>query len=316
MTALVATALAALSLASAAPRTAAPQTAPAQTAPTQTAPATSVDDVEVTARRETAYAAARRFLDEVVETPQDRGLARWDGKVCVGVINMQAAVAQQLVDRVSDRIAELDLPFGEPGCKPNILIVATADGAAAAHAMVESRPRAFNTGVGGANLSKLQLQAFQDSQAPVRWWRLTIPVDSETGAPIVRLPGEGAQLRDVSFASRIRSQDRNLFVRTFIILDMPKMEGVDLNAVGDYVAMVSLAQIDADADVSGYSSILNLFNDPAGTRQMTEWDHTYLRSLYDAELNERHTRSQMGSVASAMARSETSGVPAVTTDPR
>jgi len=316
MTALVATALAALSLASAAPQTAAPQAAPAQTAPTQTAPATSVDDVEVTARRETAYAAARRFLDEVVETPQDRGLARWDGKVCVGVINMQAAVAQQLVDRVSDRIAELDLPFGEPGCKPNILIVATADGAAAAHAMVESRPRAFNTGVGGANLSKLQLQAFQDSQAPVRWWRLTIPVDSETGAPIVRLPGEGAQLRDVSFASRIRSQDRNLFVRTFIILDMPKMEGVDLNAVGDYVAMVSLAQIDADADVSGYSSILNLFNDPVGTRQMTEWDHTYLRSLYDAELNERHTRSQMGSVASAMARSETSGVPAVTTDPR
>lgn len=277
------------------------QTAPAQATPAQDEP-TSVQDVEVNARRQSAYEAARRFADNAVETPAGRGLARWEGKVCVGVINMRAEAAQPLIDRISDRIAELGLGFGEPGCEPNIVIVAADDGAAAARAMVAARPRAFDTGVSGTNLTDRDLRAFQDSQAPVRWWRLTLPVDSDTGQVTVRLPGQEPTTRAVRAPSRIRTQDRNVFVRTFVILDVNKTAGVEVNALGDYLAMVSLAQIEADVAASSYTSILNLFDDPDGTHAMSDWDLKYLHALYDAQLNESRTSQQVGSVAASMAR--------------
>ncbi|CAN5351267.1 hypothetical protein BH09PSE1_BH09PSE1_29600 [soil metagenome] len=280
------------------------QTSPGQTSPAQ-APATAVQDVEVTAQRRSAYEAARRFVDEVVETPPGRGLARWDGRVCVGVINMRPAVAQPLIDRISDRIAEIGLGVGEPGCTPNVMIVATDDGAAAARAMVQARPRAFNTGITGVNLTPRALQEFQESDAPVRWWRLTLPVDADTGEVTVRMPGQEPGTRAVRSPSRIRSQDRNVFVRIFVVLDVTRTDGVDFNALGDYLAMVSLAQIDADADVSGFSSILNLFDDPSATHAMSDWDLTYLRSLYAAELNERVASQQQGDVAARMANPRT-----------
>jgi hypothetical protein len=291
----------------------APQSAP-QTAPASQDPASVVGDVEVTAQRRSSYEAARQFVDEIAETPPERGLARWDGKVCVGVINMRAAVAQPLIDRISDRVEQIGLGVGEPGCKPNVMIVAADDGAAAARAMVQSRPRIFNTGVGGANLTTAALQAFQDTTAPVRWWRITLPVDSDTGEVTVRLPGQDAAQRAVRQPSRIRTQDRNVFVRSFIILDVAKIEGVDFNALGDYLAMVSLAQIDPDADVSGYSSVLNLFADPTNVHGMSDWDLSYLRSLYAVELNQTRPSAQIGSVAGAMSRPQPADHPETPTE--
>ena len=294
--------IAALLIAAALSGQAAPDQATPQQRSPQQAPSTTVEDVEVTARRQSAYEAARRFADQAVETPSGRGLARWAGKVCVGVVNMRADAAQPLIDRISDRLEELDIGFGEPGCEPNIVIIAAGDGAAAARAMVAARPRAFDTGISGTNLTDRALQAFQDSQAPVRWWRLTVPVDADTGEVTVRLPGEEPATRAVRSPSRIRSQDRNVFARTFVIVDVSKIAGIDTNALGDYLAMVSLAQIEADADFSGYTTILNLFADPAGIRAMSEWDISYLHALYTAELNESRTSQQVGSVANSMAR--------------
>lgn len=275
------------------------QTAP-QTA--QDPAATAVQDVEVTAQRQSAYEAARSFVDEVAETPPGRGLARWDGKVCVGVVNLRGEAAQAIVDQVSRRMLDVGLDIGEPGCKPNILIIATTDGAATARALVQARPRNFNPGFSGTRLTLAALERFQANDNPIRAWRLTVPVDADTGAPTVRLPGEDYKYRAVRQPSRIRTQDRNIFARTFVILDVAQTTGFDVGALGDYIAMVSLAQIDDRAEVSGYDTILNLFTDPSGPRQLTDRDLGYLRALYAAELNELHGSQQEGSLARGMVR--------------
>lgn len=273
--------------------------------------ATVVDDVEVTARRQAAYEVARSFIDAIVEPPRGRGLARWDGKVCVGIANMQAAIAQPLIDRISDNVAALGLEVGEPGCTPNVLIVATDDGAGAARALVEARPRVFNPGVSGSRLSLNALNQFQTADVPVRWWRITVPVDSDTGLPTVRLLGEEPQRRVVRGATRLRTQDRNIFTRIFIILDLEKAAGVDVGALADYLAMAALSQVAQDTDVSGYSSILNLFSDPTSIQTLSDWDRDYLKALYGAELNERRVSQQIGSaaqdIAGARERREASG---------
>jgi hypothetical protein len=281
------------------------QTVPPTAPQTPDPAATAVQDVEVTAQRQTAYDAARSFVDEVAETPPDRGLARWDGRVCVGVVNMRGAAAQAIVDQVSQRMLDIGMDIGEPGCKPNIMIIATVDGAATARALVQARPRNFNPGFSGTRLTMAALERFQANDNPIRAWRLTVPVDADTGAPTVRLPGEEFKYRAIRSPSRLRTMDRNVFARTFVILDVAQTNGFDTGAIGDYIAMVSLAQIDGEADVSGYDSILNLFTDPSGARQMTDWDLGYLRSLYAAELNELHTTQQEGNVAERMTNQPT-----------
>jgi len=264
--------------------------------------ASVVDDVQVTARRRAAYEAARTFIDAVVETPPNRGLARWDGTVCVGVANMRADIAQPLIDRISDNVASLGLLVGEPGCRPNVLIVATNDGAGMARALVEAKPRAFNPGVSGTRLSLRALERFQSADVPVRWWRITLPVDADTGALTVRLRGAEPQARAIRSPSRLRSQDRNVFSRVFIILDVEKAGGMSVSALGDYISMAALSQVDLDADVAGYSSILNLFSDPTSIQTLSDWDRDYLRALYTAELNELRVAQQIGTAARAVAR--------------
>lgn len=263
---------------------------------------TVIPDVEVEGRRQSAYETARSFVGEVTRTTRNRGVGRWDGRICVGIANMQASIAQPLIDRMSGRILDLGLDIGEPGCRPNVLVVATDDGAGMARGLVRARYHTFQPGVSGTRLSLPALRAFQNTDAPVRWWRLTLPVDEMTGDITVRIPNWSPSRRDIRYPSRLRTQDRIVFNRVFIIVDVAKLQNVDVGALGDYLAMVSLAQIDADAEVSGYGSILNLFNDPSGPRELTDWDQTYLRALYDAELNERIVSQQMGRIARLMAR--------------
>ncbi len=278
-------------------------TAPQAVSPSpQVEQPTVIPDVEVEGRRQSAYEAARSFVGEVTRTTRNRGVGRWDGRVCVGIANMQVSTAQPLIDRMSARILDLGLDIGEPGCRPNVLVVATEDGAGMARGLVRARYHTFQPGVSGTRLSLPALRAFQNTEAPVRWWRLTLPVDEMTGDITVRIPNWPPSRRDIRYPSRLRTQDRIVFNRVFIIVDLAKLQNVDVGALGDYLAMVSLAQIDADAQVSGYGSILNLFTDPSGPREMTAWDQTYLRALYAAELNERIVSHQMGRMARLMAR--------------
>ena len=94
----------------------------------------------------------------------------------------------------------------------------------------------------------------------------------------------------------------NRLLRSFVILDISKMEGATFQQVGDYVAMVALAQIDPDADTASFDTVMNLFDQPRHAETLTDWDQAYLRALYGAYLNERNPNAQLGSVGSVMVR--------------
>ena len=287
----------------------APPASTAQTQPPQEA--TTLSTVEVEGQRRTAYEAARAFTNEIVATPPRRGLARWwtTERVCPGVVNLQRDVAQALADRISDPAVELGLEIGEPGCTANILIVGADDGAAMATQMFGADRSAFRTGVSGTSLTYRALNVFKTSDAAVRWWQLTLPLDARTGTLTVRTPdSEAYPVRQLDRASRLRTQDINVIYRNLVIIDVNRIGTVDVGQLGDYIAMVSLAQVDAEADLSAFDTVLNLFIDPTGVAGMTDWDRTYLRELYAADLSALRASHQVGTVAGAMAReAETDG---------
>lgn len=263
------------------------------------APAVQIEDVEVEGRR--LREAVRDFVGEVAAPPGVRGPARWNTQVCVGVVNLRADLAQYIVDRTSDVARDLGVRAGEPGCTANVLVIAADDGRAIANALVDARWGAFRPGGSGMTRTLQDLEDFRTSDAPIRWWHVSAPVDSESGELATRLPGYDAPRTNVSRASRIRTDIRDDLWKALIVVDMSRATGLSLAQLADYCALVALAQVDPAADVSSFDTILNVFSDPT-TPGLTDWDMDYLRALYSVEQNSVGARARGDEIVEQMMR--------------
>ncbi|WP_313011451.1 hypothetical protein [Brevundimonas sp.] len=254
----------------------------------------------------------RDFANEVAAPNPGRGIARWDNAVCIGAANLQHEAAQYIVDRVSTVAEDLGLSPGLPGCRPNVLIIATNEPSALATELVRTRLRAFRTGGSGMDRGAAALRAFQSSEHPVRWWQQAMPIDSSTGQRAVRIPGECsddcsdafdyAPIIPVFAASRLSSQIVDNIFRTVILIDTRQTSGLSAQQLADYIAMITFAQIDPQADASPYASILNLFDTPETTMGLTSWDNAYLKGLYKAQRTRQNTRAGNGEIIASIQR--------------
>lgn len=253
--------------------------------------------------------AVRDYVGAVAGPARGRGLAQWRSELCLGVANLPAEYAQAMIDRVADIATELKVPIGEPGCEANALVIFTEDGAGLARALIEEDRRTFRVGASGLDLGSSALERFRDTTAPVRWWQVSVPVDSETGQVAVRLPGEtdsngdpSAPQTNVFAASRLASQIRDDLNRTIVIVDVDDISAVSFEQLSDYVAMVTLAQVDPEGSTAGFTSILGVFEDPTVTASLSDWDWAYLRALYSTRSMRRNPAAMTGDVAGFMAR--------------
>lgn len=278
-----------------------PQTPPPSAQQEQ---ATDLGEVVVSA---TARETASRFIESIGAPPSSRRLARWHNSVCVSVANLSAQPAQYLVDRVSRLAEEMGIRSGEPGCTANVVIVATTDAPAVARQLVEENRNAFSPGGSGMTLSKAALENFKTAERAVRWWHVSVPTDSESGERAVRLPGEEARTTNVSRASRLRSDIRDDLNKVIIIIDVDRIGDTTFTQLADYVAMVAMAQIDADAATAGLPTVLNLFDNPQGTPGLTDWDVAYLTALYNGEANRSTAQGQAGELTGLMLQAREAG---------
>lgn len=280
-------------------------------------PVIRLEDVVVDARR--LEDAAEEFVNAVAAPVGRRGMARWHVGVCVGAANLDPEAAQYLVDRVSDVARELGLRAHEPPCHPSILIIATTDGAAFTEQFVAMRPVLFRPGGAGMNQGPAAFDRFIHSDRAVRWWSVSLPVDGDTGQAVVRMPGQcnlscspldgnSSSARDfapntaVRTVSRQSSQYRQDLKRTFVIVDVDRLGGATLAQLGDYIAMVTLAQVDPDAETGRFETILNLFEDPSAVEGLSSWDRAFLEGLYEADWYRTNQNSQVHAISDAIAR--------------
>lgn len=247
----------------------------------QDPPPVALEDVVVEARR--LEELTREFVDEVSAPPRRRGLARWRTGVCVGVTGIRQDIAQALADHVSRVALEYGLRPGDPGCSANVLIVFAEDGRALADEMVERRRRVFHLGVGGLDRGNVALADFRESDRPVRWWHVSVPINAETGDIAIRMPGDvgPTMVKGEGRVNRGRLV-RDELNKVIIVVDGEKVAGVGLPQLGDYLSMVALAQVDPDGDTGGFATILNLFDDPEGSPGLSDWDRAYLDGLYSS----------------------------------
>ena len=272
---------------------------------------------------------ARTFVGRVAAPARGRGLGRWR-KVCPGVANLDRAIAQPIADRIAATADELGIEVEGPGCNANVIVVFTIDAAAVTRAMVEADPRVFRGQGGGIDRGGAALRAFLDTERPVRWWSLSVPIDSETGQRAVRVPGDRSSLvvdeqtasivgcdrsdcaigaapliRSTS-ASRINSQIVDQIYKSIIVVDIDAVSGLSTTQLGDYLALVALSQVDPEADTSAFDTVLNLFENPQSVAGLTAWDRSYLSALYNSPSRRRTVGGQANAVASIMNRTAAS----------
>ena len=266
-----------------------------------------VDDVVVSGRR--LRDEVQIFVDEVAAPPPGRGLARWNGGLCIGTVNVEQQVAQPLIDHVAGVAVSYGLKIREPGCRPNVVILFTDDGPGLASALVSAEPQAFRARWS----SKLDrgaraLEAFQSTDAPVRWWHVSMPVIGATGQRAIRMPGDADPIfvPGEGLANNGRPIADHLN-KVIVVVDLARAENVLLAELADYLALVALAQIDPDGDTSRHDTVLNLFSRPGSVHGLSDWDRAYLASLYGAYSERINPYDHASSITRDIRRAECKG---------
>jgi hypothetical protein len=293
---------------------------PAQVATGQSAPQAdspqAVEEIVVRGRRMSEIDSDLRiqvdkFVDEIAAPPMGRGYARWQRHVCISITNLDPKTAQYLVDRIARLALDVGLEPGEPGCRPDVVIAFTTNGKETAGYIVENQPTLLRPyGEGGVQRGLAAMREFAESDKPVRWWHVSLPVDARTGAPAIRVPGEGLdpgkrRVVNVAGPSRLHSGIRDELKYVIIIVDGPKLQGkgTTWQQLGDLLALVSLAQVDLEAHPTTFDSILNLFSNPSAYSGLTDWDLTYVHALYSYD-QERNVHMQSNTLVGQMMRQD------------
>lgn len=239
---------------------------------------TDLGVVEVTGGARTERQVIDDFVADVTTLQERNGqVARFDERICPGVINLSPAQAQVINDRIAAAVLSIGQAVGRPGCEANAIVIFTEDSDRLAEGMMRRFQRIFRFAVNDQERGTNLLEEFGREGRTVRWWHLT---ERDT------LGHDGG--------SRIRAAYETDIYRAILIVDTRRAGPVSLAAIGDYVAMAALLRLSPDADLQGLDSVLNLF-DPAARpggvapTEMTDWDHAYLEAVYSARGD---TRSQ------------------------
>jgi hypothetical protein len=247
-------------------------------------------------------AYVQSFVGEIVALPPGGGHARWYDGPCVRVSNLEPTAAQYVVDRIAALTIDVGLEPGEADCRPNVLIFFTIHPDETAAHLVETEPLLFRPG-GAVCCMQLGLDALDEfvrSDKPVRWWHLSMPIDVNTGLRAVPMPQDDEYpIISVFGPSRLHSGIADKMWRVIIIVDGAQLRGINWQELGDYLAVISLAQVNPNANPANFDSILNLFASPGSYSGLTEWDRSYVQALYEIDM-ERLTGLQQNLLVDRM----------------
>lgn len=252
------------------------------------------EPIVVTGTQLTPDEARRRAVEFVrgagVATSQ-RPVARWEDPVCPRVLGLQAPYAEMVETRLRTIAEEARIDVAREPCRPNIVVNFAPDAGAVVRAVAARAPRRLEEVPNGARAALL------DGPAPVRWWYSTDTrsrdgmAARDTPLPAVGNTSNGAPIIPTGIptlqhygSSIVSTQAARVLIAATVVIDVARVEGMPLDAVASYAALVAFAEIRA-SDFSPSGSILGLFEADSRLRGMTEWDMAFLSALYRLPLD-------------------------------
>jgi len=247
---------------------------------------------QVLGEPETVYSDAQRQIDldhsrRVVETmlaPSfsiDGQYARWKQPICPHVYGLTPVAAYIVERRIRDVAAQVGAPVDrQDPCIPNIGIIFSAQPQASLTSIANARPFLVQ---GGSQKPQVRY--------PVQAWYATFKTDYD-GFKTIDIPWEIAEpWRDensypqvAANLSRLHTGQTAEMAAATVLVDSKAVTGMTLGEIGDYLALMTLAQASQYGACQPMATIANLMLkgcDPADvTRDLSHVDIALLTALY------------------------------------
>jgi Secretin and TonB N terminus short domain len=241
------------------------------------------------------------FVTSAVVQPSNDALFRWNVPVCPLVAGLPEAWGELILERISKAAVDAHAPLAGRVCHPNLYVVGHDDVGRLLKEWWARDRQLYDF----AHVGIEAVEHFNDSRRTIRAWYNTRweGPDSAACGPADSAPflGSGvsgtfdAQTCTDGTDTRLTygSTGSNIF-SAIVVVDMNRMKGMTIQQLGDYVALIGLADVRLDADPP-VPSILELFHDGTPPRGLTRWDKALLYSLYNTGHSDKLQVSEMES---------------------
>ncbi|HWN07364.1 MAG TPA: hypothetical protein VNO53_09390 [Steroidobacteraceae bacterium] len=231
--------------------------------------------VEARRRREHIDKQVSEFVYSIAGPGMVESLARWNVPVCVATAGLTAAEADFVKKRIAQIATDADVPLGGSACGPNFAVIVTPEPEKLLKEWWSKEHRLFNRdrGVGGVN-------RFIQTDQPVRVWHNAC--NAPPGIPAHAFSTSEHCGSGSGTGSRLTWAVARAVYSAIVVVDLTQIEGLTFGQVADYVAMVGLAQIRPNPELSDLSTILGLFatSGTGRSKGLTAWDQSFLRAVY------------------------------------
>ncbi|MBA4751831.1 MAG: hypothetical protein H2055_06345 [Sphingopyxis sp.] len=226
------------------------------------------DAIIVTGTPVTPEEAKKRAAEYVRRAgiAQLKPLARWVDPVCPRTVGVNDMVAGIVNARVRTVATAAGAPVAPADCQANIVIAFSADGRSLARAVRRKAPDQF------AELAPVARDRVLDGTSAIRWWYTTRD-ESRDGMPISDFY---VKLYNSSIVS---TQVVRALQTATVVIDVEQADGMPLDSVAAYAAMVALAEFRSNPPPPK-ESILALFDGETERRELSSHDAALLRGIY------------------------------------
>ncbi|WBH16767.1 hypothetical protein [Sphingomonas radiodurans] len=233
--------------------------------------------------------------------------ARWVVPVCPKVSGVAPETAAIVVDRIRALAAEVGAPLAPAGCKANAIVTFTDDSQGVVTRVHARSPHQFK------DVPRDWRAGLLHGDAPIRWWHIIKMGDADGVPPVPMQPsfvqieggvgGYGLPMGEGGVQQRykegaISTQSTRAITGASVVIDVKRVGARDLRALGDYAAIVALAEFRPSTPPPP-DSILGMFADNNPPGLATASDVALLKELYAFRLD-REAKAHRRMLAKAL----------------
>ncbi len=237
------------------------------------------ETILVEGSREQVLKQVQSFVAKVTRTDGEL-IGRWRDPICPVVTGLSDTQNEYVRSRLLEVEAKVRKrkSTSERKCNPNIFVLVTNEADEVLNGWKDQGAAMFRW--------KTRGDILHSSQAgPVRVWHNAVELRSDDGPWVSGRVGATQEVKQGRLKdSRIVSSAKEAISAVVVLMDAKQIgKKATLAQTADYIAMVSLSQIDLTADVGVTNSILQLFVEGetyASPPGLTDWDYAFLNALY------------------------------------
>jgi hypothetical protein len=245
-------------------------------------PDARLPQVTIQAEREALEQHVRAFISGDFHDLYLESLTRWNTAICPLVVGLPPSQADTFRARLIEIATAAGAQMVRQPCEANFAVIASASPNEVLRAWYKHDYHLFG------DATQLRIKMFLDGPEPIRVWYNTthkvanaLPYTTTIAGLSVK-GNPNIAVNNHAEPSRIVSNEIRSFASVVVVIDTGRTQDVSLNLLADYVAMVGLAEIEHNMDVSSAPTVLRLFStsDQSSPSGLSAWDTAFLRALY------------------------------------